>query len=294
MDYQKIFEETCNEFESVMKTRLRENNTFRFTSIDEQPRKIVSSYPVHKLVFDQTFSGVSTYTLRQIYRIFDGKAMVKINQHNDIALVTPQMYVTVRLENEGLNRGDIVFPVNNLLDNEHVQVFVPVGCDEEPVGRVSLRNMLPCLNPNVLQEVRLQDIKVTVKKGDKFVSIKSGHSINVGDFLVVRGKSYEVTLITDDDCFATVEFSRNVIYVAKAFENNINNQCLRIRRMFCVNGRLTTVKKINLSNYRMFELNFRKNNYGNSHGSMEMSFSNAVFNSNGFYTRCLSIPEADM
>lgn len=131
MDYRKIFEETCNEFKSVLKTRLRENNTFRFTAIDEQPRRIVSSYPVHKLVFDKTFSEVSTYTLRQVYSVFDGNAMVKINQHNDIALITPQMYVTVLLENEGFNRGDIVFPVNNLLDNEHAQVFIPAGCDED-------------------------------------------------------------------------------------------------------------------------------------------------------------------
>ena len=142
MDFQKVFKETCNEFECVMKTRLRENNTFRFTAVDEQPRRIVASYPVLKFVFDQTFSKVSTYTLRQTYRIFGGNAMSKINHHNDIALVTPQMYLNVPLENEKLNRGDIVFPVNNLLDNKHVQVFVPAGCDGEAAGKVSLTNLL--------------------------------------------------------------------------------------------------------------------------------------------------------
>ena len=65
--------------------------------------------------------------------------------------------------------------------------------------------------------------------------------------------------------------------------------------MVCINGRLENVKKINLSSYRTFQISFKQNkNNNNSHGSMEMSFSNAILNSNRFYTRCCAIPEADM
>ena len=108
---------------------------------------------------------MSTHKLRQIYNIFGGNALIKINHHNDIALVT-QMNVNMHLDHVKLNRGDIVFPVNSLLDDKHVKVLVPAGCDEEGAGKVSLTDLLPCLNPNVLPEERLADFIVTVKKGD--------------------------------------------------------------------------------------------------------------------------------
>ena len=256
------------------------------------PERLYYSYPIHKLVFDRTFSEACTGTLRQIYKLFDGTAIIKINQHKDLAIVLPHLYLAVALERENLLRGDIVFPVNNLLDGGKVQIFIPTGCDDEDVGNVSLENLLPCLNPNVLPEERLTEIVVTVKIGDNFVSVKAGHTVNVGDYLVVRGKSYKVTIVTEDDCFTKVERSRNIIFVRRSC--NMNKQCLRIRRMICLNGRITSVKKEMLHSYRKFQLVFKANKNGNNHGCMEMEFSNAIFNVNGFYTRCRAIPEEDM
>jgi len=56
------------------------------------------------------------------------------------------------------------------------------------------------------------------------VSVKAGHGLIVGDYLVVRGKSYQIKDIHPDDCFSLVKGSRNMIYVDKPFESNTKKQ----------------------------------------------------------------------
>ena len=111
---------------------------------------------------------------------------------------------------------------------------------------------------------------------------------------MVRGKNYKIVDIHLDDCFTFIEGSRNVIYVDKPFENNVKNQCFRFRTMIWLKARLLSLEASNMLKYRSVHLQFKENNNKNRHGTMELTFSSAVFNSSGFYTRNLAVPEADI
>ena len=152
--------------------------------------------------------------------------------------------------------------------------------------------MLP-IDPSVLPEERLEGFSIQVSKGNNFVSVKAGHGLEVGDYLVVRGKNYRITDIHPDDCFVKEEGSRNMIYVQKEFDNNVKNQCFRFRKMVFVKGKMVDLKEEHMHRFRGIEIKFKEKNK-NSHGIMELSFSTAVFNSSGYYTRSLAITEFDM
>ena len=126
------------------------------------------------------------------------------------------------------------------------------------------------------------------------ISIKAGHQLVVGDYLVVRGKNYRVVNITPDDCFTIQEGERNIFTVDRVFENSVKKQPLRFRKMVLFNGSLHVLKSTNVHPFRPFTIDYKKNKNGNNHGVMEIGFSCAVFNISGFYTRCIAIPETDM
>jgi len=148
------------------------------------------------------------------------------------------------------------------------------------------------MDPSVLPEERLEGFSVTVSKGDNFTSLKAGHGLKVGDFLVLRGKNYKIMDIHPDDCFTSIEGSRNMVYVENKFESNIKDQCFRFRRTIYLKGSLVEVKSTDMNRYRI-NISFREK-INNSHGIMELYFSCAVFNGSGFYTRSLAITEVEI
>ena len=69
---------------------------------------------------------------------------------------------------------------------------------------------------------------MTTKNERNFGSVKANHGLRIYDYLVVRGKHYKITDIHPDDAFSGTEGSRKMIYVDRNFENNVNNQPLRL------------------------------------------------------------------
>ena len=118
--------------------------------------------------------------------------------------------------------------------------------------------------------------------------------MNVGDYLVVRGKNYKIIDIHPDDAFCAVEGARNMIYVNRGFENNVNKQAFRFRKMIYIRGKFLSVPVSKLHVFRGTSIRFRENKNENNHGFMDLIFSCAVFNASGFYTRSLAITETDM
>ncbi|XP_066914213.1 uncharacterized protein [Clytia hemisphaerica] len=225
--------------------------------------------------------------------------IARFNQHKDLSMVAPFCYVAFDLEEFDLRRGDLVLPLclTSLYNDDEVpvfQVFVPSCCDETVVPSIPLSDMVP-IDPLALPEERLTGFSLTVSKGNKYVSVKSGHGLQIGDYLVIRGHNYKITDVhPDDGSAAGAENSRNVIYVDKPFKNNVNNQAFRYRKMVYVNGRIESVGMTALHTYRGMSIRFNENKNENLHGNMEVIFRCAVFNSSGFFTKNLAIAEVDM
>jgi len=301
MDFKQVFVECCQEFKVNVISKFKEHNNFRVTA--EDVVKTVQNYPIHKNIFNSCFKEGSLLTLRMVHKVF-GDSCVRINQHKDLSIVAPLWYVTTDNVDLSMGRGDLVIPVckllslSELIEDQYIQVFVPSGCDDD-LGHSNVSNSLPLsdlfpLNPNILPEERLVGYSITVSKGDNYVSIKAGHGLVIGDFLDVRGKNYEIQSIHPDDCFASVEGSRNMIYVKNVFLCNVKDQVFRYRKMVYVNGRLLSLKFSNILTFRGVSISFKENKNKNNHGNMVLSFSCAIFNASGFYTRSLAITEADM
>ena len=63
--------------------------------------------------------------------------------------------------------------------------------------------------------------------------------------------------------------------------------------MIYLKGSLVEVEAKDIMKYRGIDISFKERNC-NLHGTMELSFSCAVFNCSGFYTRSLALPEDEM
>ena len=107
-------------------------------------------------------------------------------------------------------RGDLVVPI--LQTNGITTIFVPGGCDEE-TPLISLKKILPRLDPIDLPVCYKEGHAVTVKKGDNDISVSAEAcgDLQEGDYMVIRGRCYEVYAKNNDDCFTPVEGSHNVI-----------------------------------------------------------------------------------
>lgn len=303
MDFKKIFIDSCEEFKANVKSKVKEHNNFRVSA--EDVVKKIQNYPIHRQIFKSCFKVGQIKTLRLSLKIF-GDGIIRVNQHKDISIVAPLFYATVATQD--LDRGDLVLPVCNLLpfsehtaaEEQNIQVFVPSSCDNDELGEggeVSLFDLLPAC-PDVLPENRTPGYSISMSKGDNFTSVREGHGLLVGDFLVVRGKNYKIMEIQPDDGCASIyqkEGSRNMVYVDRSFENNSEKQPLRFRKMIYLRGKLISVSASSLSTFRGIAINFKDSrNKDYNHGVMELSFSCAVFNSLGYYTRNLAIAEADI
>ena len=304
MDFKKIFIETCEEFKANVRSKVKEYNNFR-VSVEDVVKK-VQNYPIHLQIFESCFKVGQIKTMRFALKVF-GDGIVRINQHRDVSIVSPIFYVSIATQN--LDRGDLVLPVchlppfsdNDTAEEQNIQIFVPSSSETEndELGegdRISLFDLLPACQSDVLPEDRTPGYSIRTSKGDNFTSIKEGHGLLVGDFLVVRGgKSYKICDIHPDDAFTPTEGSHNLVFVEKPFENNTEKQPLRFRKMIYLRGKLISVSASSLSSFRGIAINFKDSkNKNNNHGVMELSFSRAVFNSLWYYTRNLAIAEADI
>ena len=256
MDFKKIFVESCHEFSINVKTKVKDSNNFRISA--EDVVKNVQNYPIHREIFKSCFKEGSISTMRLTSKVF-GDGVVRVNQNQDISIVSPIFYVAVATQ--GLDRGDLVLPICNLppfsenttQGEQNVQIFVPSSSDNDDLGegnKISLFDLLPAVCPDVLPESRTPGFSVCTSKGNNFVSVKSSHGLSPGDFLVVRGKNYRITDIHPDDCFTPVEGSKNMIYVERPFENNTEKQPLRYRKNIYLCGKLISVCSSSLSTFR--------------------------------------------
>ena len=295
--YKQIFNQCCNEFKVNVGQKLREHNNFR---IEEDVIKKVQNYPIHREIFRNCYMEGELKTLRMVCSVFGGKSCLKINQHKDLSVIAPQYYMSTC--HSSLCRGDLIFPISKLFPSdsdpaEKYCVFVPSSSsDETESNSIPLSSLLP-FDPDVLPEERHvhgEGFNLSTVKGDNYASVKSGHNLSVGDYLVVRGKNYKIRDIHPDDCFARVEGSRNMIYVTEPFANNVKRQIFRFRKMIWLKGQLIDVPAVKIHSYHPVQIYFKEKKKKIEHGVMDLSFSCSVFNASGFYTRCLAIPEADL
>ena len=187
-----------------------------------------------------------------------------------------------------------------MLRSQNFHVFVPGDCDDDDDSAKPYTNTkipvssLLSINPIILPEERKAGYYISTSKDDSYVSVKADHGLTVGDYLVVRGKNYRIVDIHPDDGFTSKWGSRNLIFVDKPFQNNVKRQAFRLRKMRHLFGRFVQVSSSHLCTYRGFSSCFKSCKSQNNHGEMELKFSCAVFNSEGFFTRNLAIAEEDM
>ena len=168
-------------------------------------------------------------------------------------------------------RGDLVIPI--LQTNGITTIFVPGGCDEE-TPLISLKKILPRLDPIDLPVCYKEGHAVTVKKGDNdsSVSAEACGDLQEGDYVVIR------------------EGSHNVIRIKGCFANNVTRQKFLYRKLPLLSGTIIDVEASFLSTYRPVEVTFITNKNGNNHGNAELTFFNVIFNSSGYMTHDRAIP----
>ena len=309
MNSSSLFEDIVNatvlEFKKSVTTKLRDLNNFKVNIGGE--RKLYISYPIHRLVFGKAFGCEFTpkegkypffeiKTLDRLTELFGSKSVLKMNSLGDLALATPVCYLEQLEDNydKDLARGDLCIPIRQ--DGDDVHCFFPAGVDND--DKVQPLSSLLQYESSVVPE-RVQPgftINIIKKKYVDYVSVASGHNLQEGDQLIVRGKSYDIIAISDDDASTSKVNSRNVIRVDRDFENSCTKQKLRFRKLPMVAGKIVVISCDHLRPHHRVQVVFKPNsgNDGNDHGVVEISFNNMIFNSSGILTqdRALSLAAA--
>ena len=296
---EEYLKENAKEFRFQINKKIKEKNSFVLDVANPRKRQYVS-YPVHRLTFlkafatefnfrDEKSSTGEAYELvcaKRVCEIFSIPTVFTWNKTFDWALLLPQFVSTHSLC--GLSRGDIVLPINVFYKNgvaDIVNVFAPAGPNDEKFEKISLQALFNVSDEKVLvkylPEKYEEGFPITTKKGDNYFSLKSGSPLEVGDYIVVRGSSYKIKLITDDDAFTSKYGQNNIVCIWGTFANNVNRQKLRYKRVPRFAGSLHTAPYKNLLKHKVLETKFLLNKNGNKHGTMEITFYNTVFNSAG-------------
>lgn len=292
--FERLFVECKQEFFMQVKRMVRDRNSFKFTNADA-PKRLVISYPVHRLIFQAAFGSKFLNSEREVgsdvffslrsssrfIEIFGIAATIKANSSLDWSLVLPQCYCLNNFE--GVERGDIVFPIKE--DGDSVLAFVPGGVGDADVSKVSLETILGVdlkeLLP-IIPERTVDGYTVSVSKGDHHVSIRAGSPIAEGDYLVIRGKLHKIHGISEDDAFFPVEGSRNVINIKGKFVNNVTDQKLRYKHVPSFFGKVVSLANSLLVDHKVLKCYFAPNKNGNKHGMMHLSYYNTIFNQMGY------------
>ena len=289
---EEIVGATVREFRKNVVTKLRDMNNFKVNLSGE--KKLYTSYPIHRLVFAKSFGcnftpkegkypSFEVTTLRRFRELFGNTAVIKINALGDLALATPVNYVEIDANNDEISRGDICIPLKQVGDLVHC--FFPAGADDDdkPLPLSSLLQYESSVVPERVQP----GFHITIKKRKyvDYVSIPSGHNLEEGDELIVRGKSYKIIAISDDDASTLEPNTRNVIRVDRDFENGCTKQKLRFRKKPVVAGKILKVSCDCLRPHQKVLVTFKPNLDGNDHGVVEISFHNMIFNSAGILTQ---------
>ena len=298
---EEIVGDTVREFKKNVVAKLRDMNNFKVNLSGE--KKLYLSYPIHRLVFarsfgcnftpkEGTYPSFEVRTLLRFGELFGDKAIIKINAFGDLALATPVNYVDQIDDNDKISRGDICIPLNQVGDLVHC--FFPAGADDDdkPLHLSSLLQYESSVVPERVQP----GFPITIKKGKyvDYVSIPSGHNLEEGDDLIVRGKSYNIIAISDDDASTLEPKTRNVIRVDRDFANGCTKQKLRFRKKPVIAGKILEVSCDRLRPHHKVLVTFKPNLDGNDHGVVEISFHNMIFNSAGILTqdRAISLAAA--
>ena len=298
--FENIVNDAVAEFKVNFLKAFKDKNMIK-VSISNPPKKKVLSYPT-QAIFAKAFGTgfkmeekVPDFNIRfklesanRITEIFGTSPIMAFNKHGDLGLALPVMSISHDIDDQ-IMRGDLVIPI--LQTNGITTIFVPDGCDEE-TPLISLKKILPRLDPIDLPVCYKEGHAVTVKKGDNGISVSAEAcgDLQEGDYAVIRGRCYEVYAKNNDDCFTPVEGSHNVIRIKGCFANNVTRQKFLYRKLPLLSDTIIDVEASFLSTYRPVEVTFITNKNGNNHGNAELAFFNVIFNSSGYMTHDRAIP----
>ena len=294
-----IVNDAVAEFKVNFLKAFKERNTIK-VSISDPLKKKVLSYLIHQAIFVKAFGTefrmeeqvpdlnvrFKLQSAHRVVEIFGTSPIMTFNKHGDIGLALPVMSVSRDINHE-INKGDLVIPISE--NNSIIKISVPGGCDEEK-PLITLKQILPKLNPSDLPVCHREGNPVTVKKGNNNISVAADlcSELEEGDYIVIRGRSYEVYAKNNDDCSTPVEGSHNMIRINGCFVNS--QQKFLYRKLPLLSGTIMDVEASFLSSYRPVELTFIANKKGNNHVSAELTFFDVIFNSFGYITHDHSIP----
>ena len=271
---QSVFNDSVNELCEQFSKLLTEKNSISTSSADP-PKKKLTSYTVHHMVFAVAFANKfnareiiskplpSMYHIRSLSRVeelFGVKTIVRINKFNDFSLLTPVMVVTKCDDKH--SKGDLVIPLKE--NGEKMSCLVPIGPDEEDKKSltVSIKSLVKDFSPLMLPERRVEGNPLTIKKGNDYESILATDIIEEGDFLIIMGQPYEIIAKTDDDCFTSTPNTRNVIRTKKPFINKIHyvtRQHFRYKKVPVIHGYITEIEISRLSLHHPVEIKYSDN-----------------------------------
>ena len=226
--FESIINSTVAEFQCNITKLLKDKNTIP-VNINDPPKKKAISYPIHKLVFGKAFAckfnadekvSPTHYEIKSLPRFVELFG-ITFNKYNDIAVSCPVMVATH--DTESYKRGDLVLPLRNEEDG-NVSVFFPGVHEDDGMEAIPFskflstkdwRDKLDIFPERVIHNYTLYNIV----KGEDYVTVKTGSGVQIGDYIVVRGKSYEVYALSDN-AFTKCEGQEDVIRIVGEFTNN--------------------------------------------------------------------------
>ena len=295
--FEGVFVECKKEFLLQVKRMVRDRNSFKFSAVDA-PKRLIVTYPVHRLIFHGALASkfrkservgdcLEFYKLglsSRFVELFGVAATIKANSSLDWSLILPQSYCLDDFDS--VEKGDVVFPIKEVEDNcEMWHVFLPGGVEDTDTSKVALESILGITEEELLSHLpdrTVEGFSISVRKGYEHASIRSGSPLVEGDYLVIRGKTYKIHAVSDDDAFTPIEFSRNVVNIKGKFQSNVTSQKLRFKSIPRFHGKIIILPKALLADHKVIECHFSLNKNGNKHGLVHLSYFNTIFNQLGY------------
>ena len=301
--YERFFKSSCNNLETQIIRKLRDNNTpksnitnphYRCIVLQNVPR-LTFAFKYGKQFLPEERRGVGDgvvsphfeiRTLERLLSIIPAKVLVKVQTSGDTTLITPWVHTNSDMsikfpdgKTTTFENGKLGIPLKQG-NNKILTFFVCGGLDDNDeiptwASEFKPKDIGIPATPEAYNEVNGVGIISLAKKDKDWTYIVKSQDIIDGDFLKVRGEFHEILGIVRD----CLNPNQDCVRFSEDFKKNVAIYTVLKPPIFY--GNMAWIAKEALSSHRPVTLQITKTDI-DGFGQLNIQFQNACFNKLGF------------
>jgi len=297
----------CNNYlASLLNTKIKDSNRSR-SNLANPHNRLAVTHPIHYHIYQALFANKlkdneqinsnkhsSQHLLETFHRvcvIFNPSTLLKMQSKGDILLICPWVYLNTDIDTGNhFAKGRLGIPLSCYpAMGSKVTVFFPSGGPEDMPDvfkPVSVKELFPVQEfPYELVPLTNVVTDIAINTEFEFFNAPKGE-IKKGDVIAVSSDRYVVDSVGTD----VFKPWTDLVSIGKnnRFKRNNKKRPLHFGSLPTIVGKILHIDKKNLGFYHHVDIHFKKQSKFN-HGTLNVSYKNAIFNEAGFLTHDVAI-----